>query len=103
MLRVSLLGELQAEVEDRPVTAPASRRAWSLLGWLALHPGEHPRSAVAAGFWPDVLDSSARASLRSATWALRQALGPDGQDAVTGGRDRIGLRCESDLAAFERH
>src|SRR4051794_32018024 len=101
MLRVSLLGELQAEVEDRPVTAPASRRAWSLLGWLALHPGEHPRGAVAARFWPDVLDSSARASLRSAAWALRRALGAG--DALTGGRDRIGLRCETDLAVFDAH
>src|SRR4051812_1608488 len=103
MVRVRLLGELSVQVDGREVPPPASRRAWSLLGWLALHPGEHPRSAVAAVFWPDVLDSSARASLRSATWALRQALGPDGQDAVTGGRDRIGLRCESDLAAFDRH
>src|SRR3954447_26035986 len=101
MLRVSLLGELQAEVEDRPVTAPASRRAWSLLGWLALHPGEHPRGAVAATFWPDVLDASARGSLRNAMWALRRALGPEGEDALVAGRDRIGLRCETDLAAFE--
>src|SRR3954449_1489095 len=101
MLRVSLLGELQAEVEDRPVTPPASRRAWSLLGWLALHPGEHPRGAVAARFWPDVLDASARASLRSAAWALRRALGTD--DPLTGGRDRISLRCTTDLADFDAH
>src|SRR3954449_8039064 len=103
MLRVSLLGELQAEVEDRPVTAPASRRAWSLLGWLALHPGDHPRGAVAARFWPDVLDSSARASLRSATWNLRRALGPGAEDALVATRDRIGLRCETDLQAFDAH
>src|SRR3954449_13263376 len=99
MLRVSLLGELQAEVEDRPVTAPASRRAWSLLAWLALHPGEHPRGAVAARFWPDVLDSSARASLRSAAWALRRALQTD--DALLAGRDRIALRCTTDLGRFD--
>src|SRR3954468_23925378 len=101
MLRVFLLGELQAEVEDRPVTAPASRRAWGLLAWLALHPGEHPRGAVAARFWPDVLDSSARASLRSAAWALRRALG--NEEALIAGRDRIGLRCSTDLAEFEAH
>src|SRR5262249_1776940 len=34
------------------------------------------RGEVAARFWPDVLDSSARQSLRSAVWALRRALGP---------------------------
>ena len=101
MLHVRLLGELQADVDGRPVVPPASRRAWSLLAWLALHPGEHPRGTVAARFWPDVLDSSARASLRSAAWALRRALG-DG-DALVAGRDRIGLRCQTDIAAFDAH
>jgi DNA-binding SARP family transcriptional activator len=100
MLHVRLLGELEVEAEGQFIEPPASRRAWSLLAWLALHPGEHPRRAVAAAFWPDVLDSSARASLRSAAWALRKALGPAGA-ALTGGRDRIGLRCQTDLAAFE--
>src|SRR3954447_7851480 len=103
MVRVRLLGELSVQAGGREVQPPASRRAWSLLAWLALHPGEHPRSAVAAVFWPDVLDASARASLRSATWALRQALRPAGQVALTGGRDRLGMRCETDLAAFDRH
>src|SRR6478735_1140474 len=101
MLQVRLLGELQADVDGRVVVAPASRRAWALLGWLALHPGEHPRGTVAARFWPDVLDSSARASLRSAAWALRRALGAD--DALVSGRDRIGLRCATDVAEFDAH
>src|SRR4051812_29186799 len=103
MLRVRLLGELEAEVDGRLVDAPTSRRAWSLLGWLALHPGEHPRASVAARFWPDVLDTSARASLRSAAWALRRALGTGGQHALTAGRDRIGLRCATDVAEFDEH
>src|SRR3954467_10416834 len=102
VLHVRLLGALRAEIDGREVQPPASRRAWSLLAWLALHPGEHPRGAVAAVFWPDVLDASARASLRSAAWALRRALGPGADDALTGGRDRIGLRCETDLAEFDR-
>src|SRR3954466_15631704 len=101
MLSVQLLGEVQAEVDGAAVTPPTSRRAWSLLAWLALHPGEHPRGALAARFWPDVLDSSARASLRSAAWALRRALGSD--DALTTGRDRIALRCATDIAEFDAH
>src|SRR3954462_8699926 len=101
MLHVRLLGELQAELDGRPVVAPTSRRAGALLGWLALHPGEHPRGAVAARFWPDVLDSSARASLRSAAWALRRALGPDGERALSAGRDRIALQCTTDVAEFD--
>ena len=101
MVDVRLLGDLEVEAGGKRIDPPASRRAWSLLAWLALHPGEHPRSAVAAAFWPDVLDSSARASLRSAAWALRRALGPAADGALTGGRDRIGLACATDLAAFE--
>src|SRR4051795_8436050 len=101
MVHVHLLGELEVEAGGKRIEPPASRRAWSLLAWLALHPGEHPRSAVAACFWPDVLDASARASLRSAAWALRRALGPGAGDALAGGRDRIGLRCATDVAAFE--
>src|SRR4051812_27988128 len=101
MVHVRLLGELEVEAGGKRIEPPASRRAWTLLAWLALHPGEHPRSAVAAAFWPDVLDSSARASLRSATWALRRALGPEADGALTGGRDRIGLRCDTDLKRFE--
>ena len=46
-----------------------------------------------------MLDSSARASLRSALWELRRTLGDD--DALAAGRDRIALRCETDLAAFD--
>src|SRR4051812_39717627 len=101
MLRVRLLGELQAEAEGEPIAMPPGRRAWALLGWLALHPGEHARGSLAARFWPDVLDSSARASLRSALWELRRALGES--DALAAGRDRIALRCETDLAEFDAY
>src|SRR3954464_6567524 len=98
MLRVRVLGELQADVDGVAVVPPASRRAWSLLAWLALHPGEHARGTVAARFWPDVLDASARASLRSALWELRRALGVE--DALLAGRERIALRCETHLGAL---
>ena len=41
MLRIRLLGELELELDGRPLQAPASRPARALLGWLALHPGMH--------------------------------------------------------------
>jgi DNA-binding SARP family transcriptional activator len=91
MLRVALIGELAAEGDGRPIAPPASRRAWALLGFLALHPGLHARSMVAARFWPDVLDVSARRSMRSALWALRRALGPAAGGVLAGTRDRVGL------------
>ena len=87
MLRLRLVGEITAEVDgdDRPLP-PGRPRA--LLAWLALRPGPQPRTSVASVFWPDVLDDSARASLRSALWTLRRALG---EDAIVATRDRVGL------------
>lgn len=102
VLRVRLLDEFEVRVGTRLVEPPASHHAWELLAWLALHPGDHPRSVVAARFWPGVLDRSARASLRSAAWAMRRALGADGGGAVRAGRERIGLLCSTDVARFDR-
>src|ERR1700760_3113659 len=74
MVHIRLLGSLGIDVDGLPVELPASRRAQALLGWLVLHPGRHSRASLAGRFWPDVLDASARASLRSAVWALRRSL-----------------------------
>lgn len=97
MLQLRLFGGLAVELDGTPVDLPSSRRAWALLGWLALQPGLHQRSAVAARFWPDVLDSSARASLRSATWSLRNALGDAGDRYLHASRDRLGLLPDAGL------
>src|SRR3954452_19380980 len=91
MLRVRLVGGPIVEVDGDEVPSPASRRAWLLLAWLALNPGEHPRSEVAAAFWPDVLDQSAGWSLRSAVWAVRRALGDAADAHLVSTRERIGL------------
>ena len=90
MLRVRVLGPMQVEFERQPVQPPASRRAWSLLAYLALHPGPHRRADVAARFWPDVLDASARQSLRNALWALRTSLGP-AASLIGSSRDELAL------------
>jgi len=93
MLRVRVLGDLALELDGEPLEPPPSRRACELLGWLALNPGAHPRSDLAARFWPDVLDSSARASLRTALHELRRALGP-AEASVVATRERVGLADE---------
>ncbi|HLM27712.1 MAG TPA: AAA family ATPase [Thermoleophilaceae bacterium] len=107
MLRVHVLGELVVESSGRPVELTGSWRARSLLAWLALNPGNHPRGDLAARFWPEVLDSSARASLRNGLWALRKALGDEDAEALVATRDRVGLKGEPDVwvdaAAFEEH
>src|SRR5437763_10603313 len=90
MLDVRLAGGLQWRVDGAPIGLPASRRARAVLAWLALNPSAQPRTRVAARFWPDVLDESARASLRVALTELRQALGPAaGHVAAT--RDTVAL------------
>src|SRR4051794_6351047 len=88
MLRVRVLGPLVLEVDGQPLEPPASARGRLLLGWLALHPGMHGRSELAARLRPDVLDESARQSLRQALWALRGAIS-DGALVTT--RERVGL------------
>ena len=76
MLRVRLGGGLRLEADGVELPPPASRRARGVLAYLALHPGPHSRAQLAARFWPDVLDESARTSLRAALSELRRALGP---------------------------
>ena len=61
-----------------------------MFAYLALAGRPVSRAELAGRFWPDVLDQSARASLRSALWALRRALG----DAVIVDGDRVGLAGE---------
>ena len=97
MLQLRLVGEVAAEVdgESRPLP-PGRPRA--LLAWLALHPGLHPRTAVASVFWPDVLDESARASLRSALWTLRRQLG---ENALVATRERVGLAPDTSVDVLE--
>lgn len=90
MLVVRLLGGLTVTDDDVTLGAPRGRCA-GLLAWLALHPGMQPRGRVAARLWPDVIDESARRSLRTALVDLRAALGPDVAGHLLGTRDEIGL------------
>src|SRR6185295_10734676 len=83
MLRVRVLGELELEGS----APPASRRARALLAYLALNPGPQPRGALAARFWPDVLDESARTSLRGALADVRRVVG----EHLVAGRETAGL------------
>ena len=102
VVTLRLLGEFEARAGGRPVPPPAHPQGPALLAWLALHPGEHDRGPIAALLWPDLAPSAARAALRSAVWALRRALAPhDGE--VLDGRTTLGLRCTTDVQAFEAH
>jgi DNA-binding SARP family transcriptional activator/tetratricopeptide (TPR) repeat protein len=99
---VRVLGAMEVEVEGEQVALPPGKPR-SLFAWLALHPGLQPRREVAGRLWPEVLDSSARGSLRSALWALRSALG-QAASQLEATRDRVGLAVEvrTDLEEFRR-
>jgi DNA-binding SARP family transcriptional activator len=102
VLRARLLGALEVELDGTVIDSAASHRPWALFGYLALASRPVARSELANTFWPDVLDQSARASLRSALWSLRRQLG----DSLVVDGDRIGLRDEGslwvDAREFER-
>ncbi len=101
-LRIRLLGALEIDIAGAAVTLPPGGRVRGLLAWLALHPGRHPRGRLAGWLWPEVPDPRARASLRSALWALRAALGPAGSAYLMTDRESVGLRDDVavDIAEF---
>jgi len=99
VLEVRLTGGLALRANGEALAPPASRRARGVLAYLALHPGPHARAQLAARFWPDVLDESARASLRAALTELRRALGP-AADQLVAGRETVALEGAVDTRAF---
>ncbi|HTP21615.1 MAG TPA: AAA family ATPase [Solirubrobacteraceae bacterium] len=102
MLRARLLGALEVELDGAVIDSSASQRPWAVFAYVALASRPVPRGELAALFWPDVLDQSARASLRSALWALRRRLG----DALVVEGEQVGLPDEPgawvDVREFER-
>ncbi|WP_176440028.1 ATP-binding protein [Haloechinothrix alba] len=92
MLRAYLFGSLTIEVDGRTMPEIAGLRPRSVLAWLLWNPGMHARAHVASLFWPDVLDISARASLRNALWGIRRALDSVGGAAyLESDRDSVGI------------
>jgi DNA-binding SARP family transcriptional activator len=102
VLCARLLGALEVELNGTVIDSPSSQRPWAVFAYLALAPRPVPRAELATRFWPDVLDQSARASLRSALWTLRRQLG---ESLVVEG-ERVRLRDEDglwiDVREFER-
>ncbi len=99
MLHARLLGTLQVELDGTGIQSSPSQRPWALFSYLALVGRPVSRSELASTFWPDVLDQSARASLRSALWALKRQLG----EVIDVEGDRIGLiGARVDATEFDR-
>ncbi len=102
MLRARLIGALEVELNGTVIDSAVSQRPWAVFAYLALAARPVARAELASRFWPDVLDQSARASLRSALWTLRRQVG----EALDVDGERVGLAGGSgvwiDLREFER-
>ena len=70
-LHVYLLGAFRIGTKAQLIHLP-TRKIESLLAYLILHPGAHSREKLAALFWGDSSDVSARGSLRKALALLRK-------------------------------
>src|SRR3954447_18267410 len=92
VLRLWLCGRLAGARAGEPLAMPAADRARALIGWLALNPGQHPRAVVAARLWPEVPQDTARASLRTAVWSLRQCWGAVADEVLEASRTSLGWR-----------
>lgn len=86
MVRVRLLGELIVERDGAPVALAAQPAR--LLAFLAVAAGPQDRAKLAGRFWPEATAAAARASLRTAIWALRKAIG---DEAVVASRTTVSL------------
>ena len=79
-LQIRLLGDFQLTWDDRVVSAVATARLRSLLGYLVLRRGvAQLRSQVAFLFWPDSTEQQALTNLRHLLHELRQAFPDIGQ------------------------
>ncbi len=93
------MGALEVELNGAVIASPASQRPWAVFAYLVLAGRPVTRGELATKFWPDVLDQSARASLRSVLWSLRRELG----DALVVDRDRVALSTDwVDVEELER-
>jgi DNA-binding SARP family transcriptional activator len=92
VLRAQLFGGLAVEIDECPLPPLPGVRPRSLLAFLLYRPGLHPRVRLAGWFWPDVLDTSARASLRSTLSSVRQAFAASGgAEYLVGDRSVVGI------------
>jgi predicted ATPase/DNA-binding SARP family transcriptional activator len=88
VLEIRLLGDPLLAIDGAGVPFRAPEKALSLLGYVALHPGEILRARLAVALWPDVEEDAARSNVRRHLHLLLAAL-PNGVAWVRGDRRTI--------------
>src|SRR5437016_214267 len=91
--RIELFDGIRAVFGDRVVTHFETRKAASLLAFLAYHPDRmHSREVLAEMLWPDEDVDATRDRLRQALAAIRRALEVDGANGpLTADRAEVGF------------
>src|SRR4029077_4645803 len=100
-LAIRLLGPLEIVAAGTPIVVD-TRKALAIVALVAAEGRPFARDELAAMFWPDADDESARGALRRTLSALRTAIGPTGFEI---GRAQVALDASAasvDLMEFER-
>lgn len=92
-LKLHLFGPPRIERDGLPIV-PDRHKSIALLAYLALSHRRHSRDELAAMFWPDFNQTSARASLRRTLAALKKDIGEEWLEID---RNLIGVRRDVDL------
>jgi predicted ATPase/DNA-binding SARP family transcriptional activator len=92
-LALYLLGPPRLELDGAEVHV-SRRRAMALLVYLAVTGHSHSRDSLATLLWPELDQSTARARLRRALAALREAIGDGWLDAD---RETVGLAPDAEV------
>jgi DNA-binding SARP family transcriptional activator len=92
-LALYLLGPPRLELDGEEIHI-SRRKAIALLTYLAVTGRSHSRDSVATLLWPELDQSTARARLRRALAALREALGDGWLEAD---RETLGLNPDADV------
>ncbi|MBV8754977.1 MAG: hypothetical protein JO328_19145 [Hyphomicrobiales bacterium] len=95
IVRIHLLGPMQATTYLGSNIIPHGSRARALLGYLCLAGGEHVSRAHLAGLlWDRVSERSARANLRQALRELSSTFGKLSHELIISGRDILRLNID---------
>lgn len=107
-IQAKFLGDFEISANGCAISGLATQKNKALAAYLILEHGrDHPRSKLAALFWPDVEEQVALHNLRQALSVIRKAFDPcGGGEIFTSNRETIGFRAGTkitvDVIDFER-
>ncbi len=76
VLKMSLMGQLQLSLDERPLTELVSGKAQALLCYLAVDGRSHSRQTLSGLLWGELPEEDARRNLRGVLMKLRELLHP---------------------------